>query len=163
MYAQFADYLAQVFCLERLRHLVDPKTGWDGPKFFGEKALLFECVTEAYWAQRLMDWNGRKQYELLNLPRGEDGLDNERVKEAEALVQGVLSMSSTLKLSHGLVTAGREYLADIWDNPEKHASSTVASSSSSGTVGSRKENDPASEFVRKGIGKVSIIHQIFAG
>lgn len=43
-----------------------------------------------------------------------------RVKEAEALVQGVLSVSSTMKLSHGLVTAGREYLADIWDNPENH-------------------------------------------
>ncbi|KAJ5424804.1 capsule polysaccharide biosynthesis protein [Penicillium cf. griseofulvum] len=120
MYAQFSDYLAQVFCLERLRHLVDSRTGWDGPKFFEEKVLLFDCVTEAYWAQRLTDWNGRKQYELLDLQRGEDGLDNARVKEAEALVQGVLSMSSTMKLSHGLVTAGREYLADIWDNPENH-------------------------------------------
>jgi hypothetical protein len=60
MYAQFADYLAQVFCLERLRHLVNSKMGWDGPKFFKEKVLLFDCVTEVYWVQRLTDWNGRK-------------------------------------------------------------------------------------------------------
>ncbi|KAF7529580.1 hypothetical protein PCG10_007138 [Penicillium crustosum] len=108
------------FCLERLGHLVDSKTGWDGPKFFEENLLLFDCVTEAYWVQGLMDWNGRKQYELLDLQRGEDGLDNARVKEAEALVQGMLSMSSTMKLPHGLVTAGRDYLTDIRDNPENH-------------------------------------------
>ncbi|CAI7668742.1 unnamed protein product [Penicillium crustosum] len=98
----------------------DSKTGWDGPKFFEENLLLFDCVTEAYWVQGLMDWNGRKQYELLDLQRGEDGLDNARVKEAEALVQGMLSMSSTMKLPHGLVTAGRDYLTDIRDNPENH-------------------------------------------
>ncbi|OGM47978.1 capsule polysaccharide biosynthesis protein [Aspergillus bombycis] len=120
MYTQFADYLAQVFCLERPRHLVDPRTRWNGPKFFEKKVLLFECVTEAYWAQRLPDWNGRKQYELLNLPHGEDGVDNERAKEAETLVQGVLSLSSTMKVWHGLVTAGREHLAEIWDNPDHH-------------------------------------------
>lgn len=75
-------------------------------------------MTEAYWAQRLTTWDGRKQYELLNLPRGENGL--KRAKEAEALVQGILSMSSTMKVSHGLVTAGREYLAEIWDKSEHH-------------------------------------------
>ncbi|KAL2813514.1 hypothetical protein BJX63DRAFT_442865 [Aspergillus granulosus] len=82
IYEQFADYLAQVFCLERLRHLTDSTT-------------------------RLTDWNGHKHYELLNLSRS-----------AEALVQGVLSMSSTMKVSHGLATAGREYLAEIWDKSE---------------------------------------------
>ncbi|KAL2870554.1 glycosyltransferase [Aspergillus lucknowensis] len=118
MYAQFADYLAQVFCLERLRHLTDPSTGWDGPQFFDEKVLLFDCVTQAYWAQRLTDWNGRKQYELLNLPRSGLETGDEKAKEAEALIQGVLGTSSTMKVSHGLVTAGREYLAEIWDKPE---------------------------------------------
>ncbi|KAL2828092.1 hypothetical protein BJY01DRAFT_133740 [Aspergillus pseudoustus] len=124
MYAQFADYLAQVFCLERLRHLTDPSTGWDGPQFFDEKALLFDCVTQAYWAQRLTDWNGRKQYELLNLPRSGLERGDEEAEEAEALVQGVLGMSSTMKVSHGLVTTGREYLAEIWDKPENHDADT---------------------------------------
>ena len=50
MYTQFVDYLAQVFCLERLRHLKDPAIGWDGPKFFVERVLLFDCVTEVYCA-----------------------------------------------------------------------------------------------------------------
>lgn len=116
-YAQFADYLTQVFCLERLRHLDDPARGWDGPEFFDNRVLLFDCVPEVYWAQRITDWNGRKQFELLNRQR-EGVAEDEQTKEAEDFVQSILGMSSTMKVSHGLVTAGREYLAEIWDKPE---------------------------------------------
>lgn len=35
--------------------------------------------------------------------------------EADSFVQEILSTSSTIKLSHGLATEQREYLARIWD------------------------------------------------
>jgi hypothetical protein len=116
-YAHFVDYLAQMFCLERLRHLRDPALDWDGPAFFAQRVLLYECVTEVYWAQHLTHWDGRKQFEMLNRQR-EGAEQNEDYKEAEAFVADILGMSSTMKLSHGLVTEQREYLARIWDEPE---------------------------------------------
>lgn len=113
-YEHFVDYLAQMFCLERLRHLRDPTKGWDGSQFFESRALLFECVSEVYWAQHLTHWDGRKQFNLLSCVREET---EPGLREAEEFVQNILSMSSTMKLSHGLVTDQREYLARIWDEP----------------------------------------------
>ncbi|TVY44548.1 putative glycosyl transferase [Lachnellula occidentalis] len=116
-YAHFVDYLAQMFCLERLRHSRDPAIEWDGPAFFSQNVLLYECVSEVYWAQHLTHWDGRKQFDLLSRQR--DGAEqDEKFKEADAFVNGILGMSSTMKLSHGLVTQEREYLARIWDEPE---------------------------------------------
>ncbi|KAK6083348.1 capsule polysaccharide biosynthesis protein [Seiridium cupressi] len=116
-YAHFVDYLAQMLCLERLRHIKDPAINWDGPAFFETSVLLYECVTEVYWAQHLTHWDGRKQFELLN-PRREDAIKDEPYFEADAFVAGIIDTSSTMKLSHGLVTEQREYLARIWDEPE---------------------------------------------
>lgn len=114
-YEDFVDYLIQIFCLERLRHLRDLTKGWDGPRFFESRVLLFECISEVYWAQHLTHWDGRKQFNMLNRIREktEPGF-----LEAERFVQDILSTSSTMKLSHGLVTEQREYLARIWDEPE---------------------------------------------
>ena len=118
-YAQFVDYIAQIFCLERLRHIKDPSICWDGPNYFDNRVLLYDCVKEVYWAQRLTMWNGRKQFDLLATSR-EAGAHGERYEEAEKFVEGILATSATMKVSHGLVTAGREYLAEIWDKPENH-------------------------------------------
>lgn len=115
-YGDYVDYLAQMFCLERFRHLKDPALNWDGPAFFTESVLLYECVSEVYWAQQLTHWDGRKQFQLLSQQR--EGAENdEGYKEADAFVKGILDTSSTMKLSHGLVTEQREYLARIWDEP----------------------------------------------
>ncbi|KAL2386805.1 hypothetical protein RJZ90_000395 [Blastomyces dermatitidis] len=48
-YGHYVDYLIQMFCLERIRHLEDPTIAWDGPAWFSRKVLLFECVSEVYW------------------------------------------------------------------------------------------------------------------
>ncbi|KAK7744406.1 hypothetical protein SLS62_010196 [Diatrype stigma] len=132
-YADYVDYLIQMFCLERLRHTRDAALGWDGPAWFAQKVLLYECVTEVYWAQALTHWDGRKQFEMLSRKRregegeGEDGRvgevehpedEDEGYREARAFVDGILETSSTMKLSHGLVTEQREYLARIWDQPD---------------------------------------------
>ncbi|KAH9906544.1 hypothetical protein F4778DRAFT_778933 [Xylariomycetidae sp. FL2044] len=120
-YAQFADYLAQVLCLERVRHLKDSALGWDGLRFFARNVLLYDCSTEVYWAQRLTGWDGRKQFEMLSRKReGADSSSHEYL-EAEDFVSGILTMSTTMKISHGLQTAGREYLAELWDMPENHS------------------------------------------
>ncbi|TVY24264.1 putative glycosyl transferase [Lachnellula hyalina] len=116
-YAHFVDYLAQMFCLERLRHTRDPVIEWDGPAVFSQNVLLYECVSEVYWAQHLTHWDGRKQFDLLSRQR-EGAEQDDKFKEADAFVNGILGMSSTMKLSHGLVTEEREYLARIWDEPE---------------------------------------------
>ncbi|KAI9760532.1 MAG: hypothetical protein M4579_001617 [Chaenotheca gracillima] len=118
-YTQFADYLAQVLSLERVRHLQDPSSDWDGPAYFRDKVLLCDCTQEVYWAQRLTMWDGRKQFDLL--ARQREGVPHdEKYEEAEAFVQGVLDKSSTMKISHGLITPGREYLAELWDDPANH-------------------------------------------
>lgn len=113
-YEDFVDYLAQMFCLERLWHLRDPTKDWDAPDSFETKVLLFECVSEVYWAQHMTHWGGRKQFNMLNCigEKTEPGF-----MEAEDFVQDILSTSSTMKLSHGLVTQQRENLARIWDEP----------------------------------------------
>jgi hypothetical protein len=113
-YEDFVDYLAEMFCLERLRHLRDRTKDWDGPRFFQSRELLFECVSEVYWAQHLTHWDCKKQFNMLSCIREET---EPGFLEAESFVQEILSTSSTMKLSHGLVTEQREYFARIWDEP----------------------------------------------
>ena len=62
-YEAYVDYLIHMFCLERARHCRDAGRGWDGPAWFGggagggeNKALLFDCAREVYWAQALTGW-----------------------------------------------------------------------------------------------------------
>lgn len=118
-YNQFSDYLAQVLCLERVRHLKDPSLKWDGPEFFANQVLLFDCGPEVFWCDYLAGWDGRKQYNLLI--REKDGAPHdEGYKESEAYVDAILATSSTMKVSHAVTTPGRECLADIWDKPETH-------------------------------------------
>lgn len=111
------NHIAQIFCLERLKHAKDSNIGWDGPDYFEDRLLLFDCVQEVYWAQRLTMWDGRKQFDLLATSRKAEARD-ERYDEAEGFVESILANSATMKVSHGLVTAGREYLVEIWDKPE---------------------------------------------
>ncbi|KAK9778220.1 putative glycosyl transferase [Seiridium cardinale] len=100
-----------------------PPTGMD-LRFFETSVLIYECVTEVYWAQHLTHWDGRKQFELLNRRR-EDAIKDESYFEADAFVTGILDTSPTMKLSHGLVTEKREYLARIWDEPENSDADTA--------------------------------------
>ncbi|KMP06313.1 hypothetical protein CIHG_01665 [Coccidioides immitis H538.4] len=95
-----------------------PTTGWDGPEFFENKALILDGVRDVYWAQILTNWDGRKQFELLSTFREGASPDDEQYQEADAFVKSVLEMCSILKASHGLFVHGREYLATIWGQPE---------------------------------------------
>lgn len=117
-YPQFADYCTQSLCLERLRHLKDPAIGWDGPDFFENKVLLFECLTEIYWGEELAGWDGRKQFEMLGSPCENVAPGDEQYSAADHWMKETLSVCSAMKLSHGLPVTGREYLADIWNQPE---------------------------------------------
>ncbi|KAL8786857.1 MAG: hypothetical protein Q9195_008014 [Heterodermia aff. obscurata] len=119
-YEDYVDYIYQMVCLERLRHVKDEKAGWDGPSYFGKggKVLLFDCVSEVYWAQRLTMWNGRKQFELLATSTDPDVAGKENYEEAKAFVDGILAMSSTMKFSGGLKVPGVEYIATLWNESE---------------------------------------------
>ena len=119
-YEDYVDYIIQMICLERLRHVKDEKAGWDGPAYFGTggKVLLFDCVSEVYWAQRLTMWNGRKQFELLATSTDPHVAGQDKYDEAKAFVQGILNVSSTMKFSSGLKVPGIEYIATLWNKPE---------------------------------------------
>lgn len=118
-YALFGDYIAQALCLERLRHLTDPQTGWDGPHFFANHVLVFDCIPEIFLAEELTGWNGRRQFELLSCPYGNDAArENPRYEDAEAFLNTILDRCVFWKFSHGLPIPGRQYLAAIWDQPE---------------------------------------------
>ena len=117
-YGEFVDYLIHMYCLERVRNMVDPAQEWSGQTYFHQHTYMLDVVREVYWAQALTAWDGKKQFELLNRQREGENQSNEEWVESEAFLSGILSTSSTMKLGHGIATDVREYLARIWDLPE---------------------------------------------
>ncbi|KAM0511517.1 hypothetical protein ACHAPE_009769 [Trichoderma viride] len=117
----FTDYLAHFVALERLRKLVDPSDGFDGPKYYREKIFFAKAMQETYYVQPKTKWSGTQQLGYLTTRR--DGLngsesDEEREKwiEANEFVNDALANSSTMKLSHGH-PGGKDFLADLLDEP----------------------------------------------
>lgn len=118
-YNQFSDYLAQVLCLERVRHLKDSSLDWDGAEFLSNRVLLYDCGPEVFWYDYLACWDGRKQYNML-IRQNDDAPHDDGYRESDAYVEALLATSSTMKVSHAVTTPGRECLAGIWDKPENH-------------------------------------------
>ncbi|KFZ07597.1 hypothetical protein V501_06305 [Pseudogymnoascus sp. VKM F-4519 (FW-2642)] len=114
----FSDYLAHFLCFERLRKLVDPADGFDGPKYYRENMFLVPAMQETYYFQMMTGWNGIKQFDLLATRR--DGVHDEKYLEAEKFVDDMLANTSTMKLSHGPPGALSSFLADLWDDPKNH-------------------------------------------
>ena len=117
------DYLAHFLTFERLRKLVDPSDGFDGPKYYREHMLLAEAMTETYYAQAKTGWSGALQYEYLSTKRKRQNNDSSKECEidekrckAQDFVHDVLANGSTMKLSHG--QGGSKFLADLWDLQE---------------------------------------------
>ncbi|KAL8325713.1 hypothetical protein RB597_008809 [Gaeumannomyces tritici] len=116
------DYGVQVFCLERLRELVDPKDRWDGPDYFSKNMLLLPASSEMWHYNNLAVDKGRKQFELLSTRRPDGGLlrkeELEKSAAAESFVQDVLANRFVMKLCHGLKDVLDEPLTSSWDDPQ---------------------------------------------
>ncbi|KAI1175880.1 capsular polysaccharide synthesis protein-domain-containing protein [Nemania sp. FL0916] len=119
MMEAFSDYLASFMCFERLRKLIDPSDGFNGPEYYSNHMLLFPALQETYYFQQQTGWSGTRQFELLTARRtGEDVVRDEKWQAAEDFVADALANTSTMKLSHGPAGALESFLADLWDSEE---------------------------------------------
>lgn len=109
------DYGAQVYCLERLRDLVDKEDGWNGRRCIEEKAFLLPALDEMWYYQPRTNYLGSKQFELLTTRY--DAPEAQRI-EAEEFVNDMLTNTLLMKFCHGLKDTMVSSLADIWDDPE---------------------------------------------
>ncbi|KAI1329438.1 capsular polysaccharide synthesis protein-domain-containing protein [Xylariaceae sp. FL0255] len=126
MMEAFSDYLAAFMCFERLRKLVDPSDGFDGPDYYSNKMLLFPALQETYYFQQQTGWSGTRQFDMLTARRtGEGVVKDEKWQQAEAFVIDNLANTSTMKLSHGPPGALDSFLADLWDSEEHKTKDNV--------------------------------------
>ncbi|KAI0483600.1 capsular polysaccharide synthesis protein-domain-containing protein [Xylaria cf. heliscus] len=122
----FSDYLAAFMCFERLRKLIDPSDGFNGPEYFSNHMLLFPALQETYFFQQQTNWSGTRQFELLTAKRtGEGVVRDEKWQAAENFVTSALANTSTMKLSHGPAGALDSFLADLWDCKEHQEKDNV--------------------------------------
>ncbi|KAI2628664.1 capsular polysaccharide synthesis protein-domain-containing protein [Hypoxylon sp. NC1633] len=119
MMEMFTDYLSQCMCFDRLRKLVDPSDGFNGPEYYSNKMFLCSALQETFYFQQVTEWSGTRQFELLTTKRtGEGVVKDERWQAAENFVHDALANTSTMKLSHGPPGALDSFLADLWDSEE---------------------------------------------
>jgi hypothetical protein len=119
MMETFSDYLSQTMCFERLRMLIDPADGFNGPEYFSKNMFLTPALQETFYFQQVTGWSGTRQFELLTAKRtGENVFRDEKWEAAEDFVHKALANTSTMKLSHGPPGALETFLADIWDSEE---------------------------------------------
>ncbi|RYP18527.1 hypothetical protein DL765_003902 [Monosporascus sp. GIB2] len=119
MMESFTDYLAHFMSFERLRKLIDPSDGFNGPEYYSKRMLLASAMQETFYFQQVTGWAGTRQFELLTAKRtGEGVLKDETWEAAEAFVNDALANTSTMKLSHGPPGALDSFLADLWDSKE---------------------------------------------
>ncbi|TGJ75552.1 hypothetical protein E0Z10_g10981 [Xylaria hypoxylon] len=119
MMEAFSDYMAAFMCFDRLRKLIDPADGFNGPEYYSKHMLLFPALQETYYFQQQTNWSGTRQFELLAARRtGEGVVKDEGWQAAENFVIDALANTSTMKLSHGPPGALDSFLADLWDSKE---------------------------------------------
>ncbi|KAL7931476.1 capsular polysaccharide synthesis domain-containing protein [Trichoderma chlorosporum] len=119
MMESFSDYLSHFMAFERLRKLIDPSDGFDGPKYHAHHMFLAPALQETFYFQQVTGWSGTRQFELLTKQRvGEDVVKDENWQAAEDFVKDALANTSTMKLSHGPPGALDSFLADLWDSKE---------------------------------------------
>jgi len=110
------DYVTHSLSFKRVRMLQDPNDGFNGSEYWERHAFVLP-VSETFLAQILSKFDGKRQFELLSLPR-EGVAPADRDPEAEKFVQELLSHASTMKFSHGLKNNKMVHLSKFWDLPD---------------------------------------------
>ncbi|PNY22481.1 Uncharacterized protein TCAP_07126 [Tolypocladium capitatum] len=120
-----ASYVAHIAAFERLRKIVDPSDGFNGPEYYAKHMFLTQSMKEMFYLSVVTAWSGTRQFELLSAKRsGEGAVKDETWQTAEELINYTMANSSTMKLSHG--AGGFEsMLADIWDKEENSQADIV--------------------------------------
>ncbi|TFA98356.1 hypothetical protein CCMA1212_009837 [Trichoderma ghanense] len=59
----FSDYVAHYLCCERIRKLIDPNDGFNGPDWYDKHMLIFDAADEMLYAQVITKWDVDKQDE----------------------------------------------------------------------------------------------------
>ncbi|KAK4065090.1 uncharacterized protein Triagg1_8726 [Trichoderma aggressivum f. europaeum] len=117
----FSDYLSHFMAFERLRKIIDPSDGFNGPEYYAKHMFLASALQETFYFQQVTGWSGTRQFELLTKQRvGEGVVKDETWQAAEDFVKDALANTSTMKLSHGPPGALDSFLADLWDSEEHH-------------------------------------------
>lgn len=111
------DYAIQIQCMGSAQRWLDEKNGWDGPRYVREKCWLINMVDGAFAHEKLTDWSGKRQHELLKLqlPK-DDEVESEDQEQARLIVQKVVGGSWCLKLGHDFSTKlfGGDTLGMLW-------------------------------------------------
>ncbi|KAL7809587.1 putative capsule polysaccharide biosynthesis protein [Trichoderma gracile] len=119
MMESFTDYLSHFMAFERLRKIIDPSDGFNGPEYYAKHMFLAPALQETFYFQQVTGWSGTRQFELLTRRRtGKGVVKDETWHAAEDFVQDALANTSTMKLSHGPPGALDSFLADLWDSKE---------------------------------------------
>ncbi|KYK54378.1 putative capsule polysaccharide biosynthesis protein [Drechmeria coniospora] len=115
-----SDYLAHYLAMERLRKLIDPNDGFNGPAYYAKHVFLLPSMDEMYYLQAFSQWNGAREFAILATKRSGDGAQmDESWETAERLVNHLLANTAMMKLSHAPPKEA-PFLADLW-NTEEHS------------------------------------------
>ena len=115
----YNDYLAHMVASNRLVHIIDPDTGFNGPEYWNTKIRFFG-VEQVYPLHEAFTgaagFSERRQFELYELRRELDLLkrmEDPEQMEAERFVEGTLETAVLKKMTKGVYQ--KPTLASIWD------------------------------------------------
>ncbi|KAI0865912.1 hypothetical protein F4860DRAFT_200109 [Xylaria cubensis] len=113
-----ADYLALNLAYERVRLLVDEKTGWNGPEYYRRNVHLLDCIDELWKTHEMLLVD--EVFPLLSLPFQPENMETDTKQKAAADYVGyILANCSMAKHSQGFWQPGiRVPLAMTWNMPE---------------------------------------------
>lgn len=113
------DYPSQTWCIERIRHLIDPRDGFNGPEYWANNVFGIDMAPEMWRHQIKTCWSGQRQWELFSKKRsGEGCVKDAEWQEAEDLVHEIISDSAMMKLSTGSPGTEDWWLAGFWNKKE---------------------------------------------
>ncbi|KAK8033598.1 capsule polysaccharide biosynthesis protein [Apiospora marii] len=112
------DYLALNIAYERVRLLVDPRDGWDGPRYYRERVHMLDSIDELWKSHEMRRMD--ELFPLLSLPfRPETVGTDPKQKSVADWVGYILANCSMAKFSQGYWQPGAPVpLAMLWGMPE---------------------------------------------
>ena len=113
------DYVAHIITMTRLISIVDPESGFSGPKYFNTRCRLFRLPSLYPMHEVFLGKEGfseQRQFEIFQLPRLTNSIEPEQVA-AKRFIEGTLTGGILKKLSHGTSTVGcaASYLDEVVD------------------------------------------------
>lgn len=117
---ELRNYTAQITLWMRLALLEEPNGGFDGRKYWQEKVLKFDVLSECWAAEVKIGWIGEDLFDVLATKRTGPGAEpeSEQYRKADDLVWHLLTSTSMQKVTHGKCLLSSPALGTLWDLPE---------------------------------------------